>query len=70
MSNIKLMPCPFCGGHYTITATSKREQGWLGRIICGDCGAVKPAVAQYKKTEKAAMRAAEREWNRRVTDGK
>ncbi len=68
MSNIKLKPCPFCGWHWTITATSKREQGWLGRVICDNCGAVKPAVLQYKKTQKAAERAAAIEWNRRAND--
>ena len=66
MSEIELKPCPFCGGRWTITATSKREQGWLGLMICNSCGAVKPAVLQYKKTQKAAERAAAREWTRRA----
>ena len=40
MSEIKLLPCPFCGGEASISNNAcKKGDTWLWSIECVDCGA-------------------------------
>ena len=40
MSEIKLLPCPFCGGEASISNNAcKKGDTWLWSIECANCGA-------------------------------
>lgn len=55
---MKLKPCPFCGGVYTLVIDVPHD-GWLAvRCVRTFCGAFGP----YRRYRKTAIKA----WNRRV----
>ena len=62
MPNIKLKPCPFCGGEAEIQVDYDR----VVFVICKNCKArtyAIPIVAEYCANEVAAEK-----WNRRIDD--
>lgn len=64
MPEIKLKPCPFCGGE----AATVFYTGYI-YVSCENCGATSEMVKiseEYSATEKAAAEA----WNRRVDNAK
>ena len=63
MPEIKLLPCPFCGGEAEL-----RNEGYCSFVKCQSCGAeagLSHISAEYCANEKSAEA-----WNRRVDNGK
>lgn len=65
MSDIKLLPCPFCGGsnlrfHYADI------EGWIAHVECTNCDDMIGPMSKYKYDEKSEASADAAEvWNRR-----
>jgi Lar family restriction alleviation protein len=61
-ANIKLRPCPFCGGEAAVVGTARKNSKFNGwKAFCYNCGV---ETLLHVDPERAA-----KDWNRRVSDG-
>lgn len=64
MSEIKLKPCPFCGGEPVL----KRDRIGIYCVQCTNCGCMTTFQFDFGEGEEASKRKAADVWNRRVVD--
>ena len=64
MSEIKLKPCPFCGGE----AVLKRDRAGSHCVKCTNCGCMTTYQFDFGEGEEVSKRKAADVWNRRVVD--
>lgn len=63
MSEIKLKPCPFCGGEAKVDYAINDYNRW--GVSCNTCGCVvEVGFGDYEDTVEEAVKA----WNRRASD--
>ena len=62
MSEIKLKPCPFCGGE----AVLKRDRIGLYCVKCTNCGCMTTFQFDFGEGEEVSRRKAADVWNRRI----
>ena len=62
MSEIKLKPCPFCGGE----AILKRDRIGLYCVKCTNCGCMTTFQFDFGEGEEVSGRKAADVWNRRI----
>lgn len=62
MSEIKLKPCPFCGGE----AILKRDRIGLYCVKCTNCGCMTTYQFDFGEGEETSKRKAADVWNRRA----
>ena len=62
MSEIKLKPCPFCGGE----AILKRDRIGLYCVKCTNCGCMTTFQFDFGEGEEVSKRKATDVWNRRA----
>lgn len=62
MSEIKLLPCPFCGGEKVISTYNN----FVPALLCGGCGAMMTIPMSFGDTYEDKERELLRKWNTRI----
>ena len=72
MPHNPLKPCPFCGNQYAFAEYSYHDARWQhkfsGRVLCPECLA-SISTDDFYDTDKEALEAVIKRWNRRVSNG-